>query len=520
MAISSIVGVLTSESFHLLPAAIVTLIAYTVVIYIYRIWFSPLSSIPGPKLAAATRWYEFYYDAIKMGRYYEEIERMHKVYGPVVRINPYEVHIDDPAFFNEQYNVTNRLYKDPWFYSWLNRDGSIFATIDPDQHKLRSTVIKKAFSVQSISRIESVLKGHFRDFFDRIEECGKKKELVPLSAAFRSIAVDIVTDLALPESMNLVQSPDFGTQHSNFMRDITELALWNRHFYYVLSIMQSMPRWVAGLQGKTALDIVDALEDQKRQARRVIENQGKPISSKDYPVIMNEVYKSEDLPPHEKTHKRLFEEMAILIGAGSETTGHSLITTAYHILDNPDVLKRLKKEIRDYISDEELRDVLSYKQLENLPYLNACIMEGLRLATGVSGRLPRINKSQPTTYHSPTTSTTYLIPAGYAVSMTIRDLHYNAKNFPDPWTFKPERFLGAEKTMSEKHFAAFGRGARSCVGRNLAMAEIFMGIGNLFAKFDVRLAEGVERIDVEAKHDCFAPFVARGRKGLVIEVLS
>lgn len=61
----------------LLPVYII----YTLTVYIYRIWFSPLSHIPGPKLAAATRWYEFYFDAVKTGRYFAEIERMHKVYG-------------------------------------------------------------------------------------------------------------------------------------------------------------------------------------------------------------------------------------------------------------------------------------------------------------------------------------------------------------------------------------------------------------------------------------------------------
>jgi hypothetical protein len=43
--------------------------------------FHPLSTIPGPKLAAATYLPEFYYDVIKFGCYTKEIGRMHKVYG-------------------------------------------------------------------------------------------------------------------------------------------------------------------------------------------------------------------------------------------------------------------------------------------------------------------------------------------------------------------------------------------------------------------------------------------------------
>lgn len=68
---------------NVLIAALLVYVIYTLVVSIYLIWFSPLSHIPGPRLAAATRWYEFYYDALKVGKYYLKIERMHSVYGMI-----------------------------------------------------------------------------------------------------------------------------------------------------------------------------------------------------------------------------------------------------------------------------------------------------------------------------------------------------------------------------------------------------------------------------------------------------
>lgn len=48
---------------------------------VYRVYFHPLSSYPGPKLAALTTWYEAYYDIGKRGQYILQIEKLHKKYG-------------------------------------------------------------------------------------------------------------------------------------------------------------------------------------------------------------------------------------------------------------------------------------------------------------------------------------------------------------------------------------------------------------------------------------------------------
>lgn len=63
--------------------AIVALIAIPWTVYgaIWRLYLSPLSKFPGPKLAGLTLWYEFYYDVVKQGMYLWEIERLHKIYG-------------------------------------------------------------------------------------------------------------------------------------------------------------------------------------------------------------------------------------------------------------------------------------------------------------------------------------------------------------------------------------------------------------------------------------------------------
>ena len=64
-----------------LSLALLNLIGLPLLVAIYRLFFHPLSKIPGPKLAAISRAYEFYYDCILSGKYVFKIEELHRQYG-------------------------------------------------------------------------------------------------------------------------------------------------------------------------------------------------------------------------------------------------------------------------------------------------------------------------------------------------------------------------------------------------------------------------------------------------------
>jgi hypothetical protein len=62
-------------------SAVVFAVVFLTTGAIYRLYFSPLAKFPGPKLAALTLWYEFYYDVIKRGKFTWKIQQMHQKYG-------------------------------------------------------------------------------------------------------------------------------------------------------------------------------------------------------------------------------------------------------------------------------------------------------------------------------------------------------------------------------------------------------------------------------------------------------
>ena len=99
--------------YEILIVCIVTLALVSGVLG-YRIYLHPISHVPGPPLAIATYLYEWYYDLYLNGQFTFRLEALHKRYGPIIRINPNDIHIDDPNYFDEVFNQTNgRAQKPP-----------------------------------------------------------------------------------------------------------------------------------------------------------------------------------------------------------------------------------------------------------------------------------------------------------------------------------------------------------------------------------------------------------------------
>ena len=110
------------------------------------------------------------------------------------------------------------------------------------------------------------------------------------------------------------------------------------------------------------------------------------------------------------------------------------------------------------------------------------IEEGNQLSYGVTARVARI-APEPLRYKS------YDIPAGTPVSITTLCVHTDESIFPDPISFEPERWLGAEGTNRRRYQMAFNKGGRKCIGIELARAELYLATAALVRRFDMSLFE-------------------------------
>lgn len=127
-----------------LSYALVPVLAWTLYGAYWRLYLSPIAKFPGRKLAALSFWYEFYYDVVKGGAYVYEIERMHEEFGPIVRINPYElsIHDTDVEFMNRLYaTVGTEVDKFWWSAGMFGNTEMTFGTIKHVSAYVRSVPV-------------------------------------------------------------------------------------------------------------------------------------------------------------------------------------------------------------------------------------------------------------------------------------------------------------------------------------------------------------------------------------------
>jgi cytochrome P450 len=151
---------------------------------------------------------------------------------------------------------------------------------------------------------------------------------------------------------------------------------------------------------------------------------------KQIPTIFHDILLSK-LPPAEKKLDRIYQEGQTLVAAGTETTAWTLSVIMFYLLNDPAKLQRLTNELRK-------ANATTSTELEQLPYLNGVVQEGLRLGLGVSHRLPRIAPDEALAFVDG--GKTWLIPPGVSrclafVFLCSADLLRDRPRSPCPQVF-------------------------------------------------------------------------------------
>jgi cytochrome P450 len=177
--------------------------------------------------------------------------------------------------------------------------------------------------------------------------------------------------------------------------------------------------------------------------------------------------------------REIRDQLLTLFLAGHETTSHGLTWAWYLLSQHPNELARLHAELDEVLAGRPPR----YEDLEALVYTRQVFEEAMRLYPPAY-TLPRRAEVD-------TTIGDYDVPAGSEVIMWIYMTHHDARWFPEPEKFRPERFApGAAAARPKLAYLPFGAGARACIGKVFAMIEAQLMLAELAQRYRFELVPG------------------------------
>jgi cytochrome P450 len=188
------------------------------------------------------------------------------------------------------------------------------------------------------------------------------------------------------------------------------------------------------------------------------------------------------------TDREVRDELLTLVLAGFETTANSLAWTWERLLRTPRAHRRLRRAVR--------RDEGAESEVE------AAITEGMRCrpVVPIVGRRVAV----------PWRLGEYVLPARSAISVSVLLLHHREDLYPDPFAFRPERWLDRKPGTYE--WIPFGGGTRRCLGATLAMAEQRAVLSAMARRLDLE----PDRAEPEhAQHRNVTMIPARGARAVL-----
>ena len=185
------------------------------------------------------------------------------------------------------------------------------------------------------------------------------------------------------------------------------------------------------------------------------------------------------------TRESLNAEAIELMIAGTDTTAHTLSFAVGELATYPEIFQKAQA-IVDRVWQQY--GEISTESLKELNYIRAIVKETLRLYSVASGSTS-LQAVKPTIIDGIT------VPVGAKVFWSMQGAGRDAKTYPQPDQFLPERWLEEGKGSMSLPMIDFGSGAHRCLGEHLAMLEATIMLTQLLLNFNWELANGRDSLD-------------------------
>ncbi|KAL5340869.1 cytochrome P450 [Aspergillus crustosus] len=462
----------SATSDQIVALAVALLAGWLICLVIYNSILHPLAGVPGPwtgKILPLWTMRAIYYRRLN-----PDLEGLHKLYGPVVRVGPKQLSF---ATIDAQKRI---FHSTRGSHDSFTKEGTlqdmILATVldapnvgtltDPVRHRQLRNRLLAGFTPKAVLEQESLIRLHVDRLLERI---GGGQGVIDLTEHFVRFSWEMIGDLAFGEPLIPEQCDTLRTLLSLYEWCSPILEIINYALPQLRAVINHVVYWMpsvslnAILPGATLRDCIDRQDGRSDFLTHIMHD--------------NSNRKTE----LQLSYKEIQSNATILVLAGFKTTETSLSAVFYHLLSNPDSLHNLQQELRHTFKDAK---EITCDNLLPLNHLNGCINETLRLTPPLSGKIA--SRTSPGTKIGD-----IYAPAGTEVFSETYTMQRSPRYWFAPDQFRPERWYEREAGsgsvyVHDNHaaFKPFGLGPRVCLGRDLALQILRLSVALLVYRFD------------------------------------
>ncbi|KAF2268555.1 cytochrome P450 monooxygenase-like protein [Lojkania enalia] len=451
----------------------------------YNLFLHPLKHIPGPFFSRISGLpYALH---MRNGDIVPWLQKLHEKHGDAVRVNPREVSFisgetawQDIYGFRTGKNKTEAYLKDrTWFPRPMNGTYSILAA-DESAHSRMRRNLSHAFSDKAVRDQEGLVQGLVDLLIHRLREHAQEGLAVDIMRWYNYTTFDVISDLTFGEPLYCLRDKDYHPWVNMVFAGAKAIAiLVSRDKYPIFDYYDRLKNMFS--------NTVDVAESRKKfwnlLTKKVSDRLENDTDRQDF---MGLIQKNQAMEAKALTRNEIDSNSLIFLIAGSETTATILSGATYLLLKNPDAYAKLVREIRSKFKSQS---EITADEVNKLEYLIACLQEGLRYYPPLPTGFPRVVPKGGDRISG------YYIPEGTAVYISQHAANHSTRNYKDPDTYVPERWLGDERYKDDNRAVTqpFSFGPRNCLGKNLAYVEMRLIMAKVLFNFDLELVD--EKMD-------------------------
>lgn len=467
-----------------------TIILYLVFNAVYRLVFSPLSAIPGPWYAAVSDfWLTTHVLRLQQCKV---IHDLFDKYGPVVRVGPNKIVFNDLLTTKSVYAV-HKFDKSTYYKSLLtNNNDHAMTTLPHSPHVARKRGYAPHYSPANLASFQPEIHQYTFELIDILHRFSGSMALDSL-VLFRQLMVDILSASSFGYRVGALNKWHIAKQDTLAMaigdfpkRGILRSAVPTWAWNLVCRIPNRRWRQLCD-SDKIMAEFVSARVYETRcqmNAEKMFESEKTTMLQR---LVQHRVGASDELMSDQDV---ISEHMGHLI-AGCDTTSTTLSYLCWELSRRVDLVEKLQIELDHAMPD--CRSIPDIATLQQLPFLNAFIKEGLRVYGAAPSLLERVvpdSTSKNGMFSDAFDLMGFALPPGTIVATQGWSMHRDASVFPFPDAFLPERWLDDGKNMEEltkmaQHMMPFGVGARVCGGQNLALIILRVVVSAIVRNFNI-----------------------------------